>query len=60
MTRVGTTVIHVDIEGDADDLRTQLTAPESPDLTEGDLASLLVTGRTLENAGEGGQQIAST
>ena len=50
----------MDIEGDADDLRTQLTAPESPDLTEGDLASLLVTGRTLENAGEGGQQIAST
>ena len=60
MTRVGTTAIYVDIEGDADDLRTQLTAPDSPDLTEGDLASLLVTGRTLENAGEGGQQIAST
>ena len=60
VTRVGTTVINLDLEGDVDDLRTRLTAPESPDLTEGDLASLLVTGRTLENAGEGGQQIASS
>ena len=60
VTRVGSTVINADIDGDADDLRTRLSAPDSPDLTEGDLASLLVTGRTLENAGEGGQQIAST
>jgi len=60
VTRVGATAINIDIEGDTDDLRTRLTAPESPDLTEGDLASLLVTGRTLENAGEGGAQMAST
>ena len=58
-TRVGTTTINVEVEGYADDLRTRLTAPDAPDLTEGDLASLLVTGRTLENAGEGGAQIAS-
>ncbi|HXV65111.1 MAG TPA: translocation/assembly module TamB domain-containing protein, partial [Vicinamibacteria bacterium] len=60
VTRVGQTLIQIELEGDADDLRTRLTAPESPELTEGDLASLLVTGRTLEQAGQGGQQIAST
>ncbi len=58
--RVGTTTINIDLEGNADDLRTQLTAPDNPELTEGDLASLLVTGRTLEDAGEGGLQIAAT
>lgn len=60
VTKVGSTVINVDLEGDADDMRTSLTAPESPELTEGDLASLIMTGRTLENASEGGQQMAST
>jgi len=60
VTRVGSTVINVALEGDVDDMRTSLTAPESPELTEGDLVSLLMTGRTLENAGEGGQQMAST
>ncbi len=60
LTRVGSTTVNVDLQGDMDDMRTRLTAPESPELTEGDLASLLVTGRTLENAGEGGQQMAST
>jgi len=60
MTRVGSTVINVNLEGDVDDMRTRLTAPENPELTEGDLVSLLMTGRTLENAGEGGQQMATT
>jgi outer membrane protein assembly complex protein YaeT len=60
VTRVGTTTIHLDLEGSPDDVRTTLTAPESPELTEGDLASMLVTGRTLEHAGEGGEQIAAT
>jgi len=60
VARVATTTINIDVEGNADDLRTQLTAPDNPELTEGDLASLLVTGRTLEDAGEGGQQIAAT
>jgi outer membrane protein insertion porin family len=60
ITRVGSTIIQLDLEGEIDDLHTRLSAPDDPNLTEGDLASLLVTGRTLENAGEGGQQIAST
>ncbi len=55
VTRVGSTVINIDVDGDVDDLGTRLTAPDNPELTEGDLASLLVTGRTLENASEGGQ-----
>ena len=59
VTKVGSTAINVDLEGDINDMRTTLTAPESPELTEGDLASLLMTGRTLENAGEGGQQMAT-
>ncbi len=60
VARVGNTTINVAVRGYADDLRTSLTAPDNPELTEGDLASLLVTGRTLENAGEGGVQIAAT
>ncbi|HSF17863.1 MAG TPA: translocation/assembly module TamB domain-containing protein [Vicinamibacteria bacterium] len=60
VTRVGQTIIQIELEGDADDLSTRLSAPDSPDLTEGDLASLLVTGRTLEEAGQGGQQMATT
>ena len=60
VTRVGSTLVRLDLEGEVDDLSTRLSAPDDPNLTEGDLASLLVTGRTLEKAGEGGQQIAST
>ena len=60
VTRVGSTVINIDVDGDVEDLGTRLTSPDNPELTEGDLASLLVTGRTLENASEGGQQMAST
>ena len=59
MTKVGQTIIRLDIDGEPDDLRTRLQAPEDPSLTEGDLVSLLLTGRTLENAGEGGTQMAS-
>jgi outer membrane protein assembly complex protein YaeT len=60
MTKVGTTVIRLDLNGEVDDLQTKLSAPDDPNLSEGDVTSLLVTGRTLENAGEGGQQVAST
>jgi outer membrane protein assembly complex protein YaeT len=59
-TRVSSTTIRLDLEGTTADLQTRLTAPDDPDLSEGDLTSLLVTGRTLENAAEGGSQIAST
>ena len=60
ITRVGETVIQLQIDGEPNDLNIQLRAPEDSSLTEGDLMSLLVTGRTLEDAGEGGQQMAST
>jgi outer membrane protein assembly complex protein YaeT len=60
VTKVGGTVIELDFDGEPNDLSTRLRAPEDSSLTEGDLMSLLVTGRTLENAGEGGQQMAST
>ena len=60
LTRVGNILIRLDADGGIDDLRTRLSAPEETDLTEGDLMSLLVTGRTLENAAEGGQQMATS
>ena len=60
VTKVGETVIQLEVDGEPNDLNIRLRAPENSSLTEGDLMSLLVTGRTLEDAGEGGQQIAST
>ncbi|MEE9263015.1 MAG: translocation/assembly module TamB domain-containing protein, partial [Vicinamibacteria bacterium] len=60
VTKVGETVIQLQIDGEPNDLNIRLRAPEDSSLTEGDLMSLLVTGRTLADAGEGGQQIAST
>jgi len=40
--------ILVDIRGTPEELRTEISAPSHPELTRADLASLLVTGRTLE------------
>ena len=48
LTRVGTTLIRLDADGDIDDLRTRLSAPEEQGLTEGDLMSLLKP-RSVEN-----------
>ncbi len=59
-TRVSSFTIHLDLDGTMDDLQTRLSAPDDPNLSEGDLMSLLVTGRTMENAAEGGTQVAST
>ncbi len=60
ITKVGQTVIELQIDGEPNDLNIRLRAPEDSSLTEGDLMSLLVTGRTLADAGEGGQMMAST
>jgi outer membrane protein insertion porin family len=54
--RARTTVSGVDIllhlHGRADSLTTELSSPDKPNLTRADLASLLVTGRTVENVPE--------
>ena len=60
VTKVGATVIQLQLDGEPNDLNIQLRSPEDSSLTEGDLMSLLVTGRTLADAGEGGQMMAST
>ena len=60
VTKVGQTVIQLEVDGEPNDLNIRLRAPEDSSLTEGDLMSLLVTGRTLADAGEGGQMMAST
>ncbi|MGD8896223.1 MAG: translocation/assembly module TamB domain-containing protein [Acidobacteriota bacterium] len=52
--RTQVTGIHVDIDlsGPLDDLRTSLSSPSRSDLTQADLATLLLTGRTAQAAAD--------
>ncbi|HXV64439.1 MAG TPA: translocation/assembly module TamB domain-containing protein [Vicinamibacteria bacterium] len=56
--------IQLHVRGTTDDLITSLSAPDDPELSQADIASLLVTGRTLENVSSEsrailGEQMAS-
>ncbi len=55
-TNVSGVDIVLQLEGSTDNLTVTLTAPDEPDLTRADVASLLVTGRTLDKV-PAGQQI---
>jgi outer membrane protein assembly complex protein YaeT len=49
-TKVGSYDIDLQVSGTPDRLTSSLTSPSDPDLTEPDIVSLLLTGRTLEEA----------
>ncbi len=49
-TQVDRYDINLTISGTSDDLSTSLSSPSDPELSEQDLVSLLLTGRTLEQA----------
>ncbi len=51
-TQVTGIQIDVDLEGPLDDLRTSLSSPNRSDLTQGDLATLILTGRTAQAAAD--------
>lgn len=51
--------IELNVRGRIDDLQTQLSAPDRTDLTEGDLAILLLTGRTPSTAVSEARNIAA-
>jgi outer membrane protein insertion porin family len=48
--RAGGRNVQINVEGRTDNLKTVLTAPDDPNLTESDVASLLLTGRPLDTA----------
>ncbi|MFI5006247.1 MAG: translocation/assembly module TamB domain-containing protein [Solirubrobacterales bacterium] len=50
--RAGGTNVQMKLEGRTDNLKTVLTAPDDPNLTESDVASLLLTGRALSTASQ--------
>ncbi len=56
-TNVSGVDIVLQLQGSTDNLTVTLTAPDEPDLTRADVASLLVTGRTLDKV-PAGQQLA--
>ena len=51
-TQVTGIQIDVDLSGPLDDLRTSLSSPNRSDLTQADLATLLLTGRTAQAAAD--------
>ncbi|HSD26535.1 MAG TPA: translocation/assembly module TamB domain-containing protein [Vicinamibacteria bacterium] len=58
-TRVGGVTVNVQARGRADDLQLILDSPDRPDLSQTDLVSLLLTGRTASAvASEGGVVVA--
>ena len=57
ITEVSGTTIRMQVSGTTDDLQTQLSSPDSPSLTQTDLASLLITGRTADTASEAARQV---
>ena len=64
-TQVTGVLIEVNVTGPPDNFSLSLSAPRRPDLTQGDLASLILTGRTASAAAsEGGtilaEQLAAT
>jgi outer membrane protein insertion porin family len=48
--RAGGRNVQINVEGRTDNLKTVLTAPDDPNLTESDVASLILTGRPLDTA----------
>ncbi len=54
-TNVSGVDIVLQLQGSTDNLTVTLTAPDEPDLTRADVASLLVTGRTLDKVPAGQQ-----
>lgn len=56
-TEVGGTPIELEVTGRTDELSTNLRAPEDPSLSRNDVASLLLTGRTVEEAR--GEEVAA-
>jgi len=57
VTRVSGVNIDVALSGALDDLHTSLSSPNRTDLSQGDLASLILTGRTASAAGSDSQAI---
>ena len=57
--RAGGTNVQINVEGRSDNLKTMLTAPDDPSLTESDVASLLLTGRRLDTASHQGGDVAA-
>ncbi len=58
-TQVTGVLIEVNVSGPLDDFGLSLSAPNRPDLTQGDLATLILTGRTASTAvSEGGAIVA--
>lgn len=58
-TRVGSYEIDLEISGTPDDLKTALRSPSHPELSEPDLVSVLLTGRTLDDVRGAELNIAS-
>ncbi len=58
VSTVGGIWIELDANGRIDELQTQIQAPYHPNLTQGDLAMLLMTGRTSSAAVSEGRNIA--
>jgi outer membrane protein assembly complex protein YaeT len=58
-TAVGVYDIRLVLEGTTDNLSTELTSQSHPQLSRGDIASLLITGRTLGEISESSRDIVS-
>jgi outer membrane protein insertion porin family len=57
--RVSGVLMEIAVRGRTDELQTELTAPDRPDMTQGDLASLLVTGNSAGGATDASGKIVA-
>jgi outer membrane protein assembly complex protein YaeT len=59
-TSVGQYDIRLVLRGTTDNLSTELTSESDPNLTRGDIASLLITGRTLSEVSDATRDVVAT